>query len=448
MSSSPEYLARCERARLFPVLADTSKEGRSTAILLSCLAHVYEFGQSMLHSIGQRIGKHAILSTYTEVAFPSQENEETLRPDGLIELKVRKRKWKALVETKVGNTRLDEEQIGAYVDLARKHNIDALITISNQFTSRPEHHPVKLSTKTLGRGKKVEVYHWSWMYIITQADLLISNDEIEDRDHHFILTEMLRFFTHSSAGVKSFDRMPPAWTDVVRKIADGVPLQAKSEEIQDIVAAWHQEIQDITLMLSRQVNVKVETKLSRTHVLNPIARTRENSINLSKHHELVAKLEVQNAAAPIDVIVDVGKRTISASMTLYAPDNRKSTKGRLNWLLRQLQKASKTDIHIKFHWPGRRAHTQHTLAELRENLKAVLKNDQNNKQVQRFEICMIRQLSKRFAQRKMFIDKLEKLVSDFYEIIGQHLRAYQPPAPQIRKDRTDPDSVTPEGLQL
>lgn len=63
MADLPNYLARGERARLFPVLADTSKEGRSTSILLSCLAHVCEFGQTMLGTIGQRVGKRATIDT-------------------------------------------------------------------------------------------------------------------------------------------------------------------------------------------------------------------------------------------------------------------------------------------------------------------------------------------------------------------------------------------------
>ena len=67
--------------------------------------------------------------------------------------------------------------------------------------------------------------------------------------------------------------------------------------------------------------------------------------------------------------------------------------------------------------------------------------------MQRFEICIIRQLGKKFGKPKNFIDELERLVSDFYEAIGQHLRAYQSSAPPVRKDRSDPESVTPEKLQ-
>lgn len=439
MSNFPEYLERGERARLFPVLADTSKEGRSTSIFLSCLINVREFGQSMMGSLKQKVGKRAILSAYTEVVFKGK----THRPDGLLVRSVGKRKWRALIETKIGNARLSEEQIADYIDIAKECDIDAVITISNQFTSRPDHHPIKLSAKT---RSKVEIYHWSWMYIITQADLLISNQSIDDEDQLFILTEMLRFLTHSSTGVKSFDSMPSAWTEVVRKVTDGVPLQQKNEEVQDVVAAWHQEVRDISLMLSRQVNVKVEVKLSQSHRLNPAAREKEDIASLVRNHILSTKLEVQEAAALIDVVVDTKRRTISASMMLIAPSNRKTTASRLSWLLQQLRKSSDQDIHIKLYWPGRKPYTQHALGELKENSR-IAWEDSKDRHVIRFEICMIRQLTKRFGQRKKFIDELENLVSDFYETVGQRLRAYQAPAPKIHEGRVDPESVTPEGLQ-
>ncbi|MCY3625803.1 MAG: hypothetical protein OXH82_06750 [Candidatus Dadabacteria bacterium] len=443
MDSLPEYLERGEKARLFPVLADTSKEGRSTSILLSCLVHVRGFGQAMLGSVNQRVGKLASLTAYTEVTFADRGEEKAHRPDGLIVLRVDRRRWKALVETKIGNVKLDEEQLAAYMRLAREHNIDAVITVSNQFTSRPDHHPVKLSAKTRSR---VKIYHWSWMYIITQADLLISNDDIEDEDQYFVLSEMLRFLTHASTGVKAFDRMPEAWPGIVQKIAAGASLQTKSEEVQDIVGAWHQEVRDISLLLTRKVNVKVEVRLPRSHVLDPAARAKKDAYELAEEQTLSAGLKIQDAAAPIELVVDIGKRTISASMTLEAPGNRKTTPARLNWLLRQLRKTSETDIHIRLIWPGRRPRTQYTLGELREN-SVMASTSGQDLPVARFEVCMIHQLGRRFSQRKSFIDELEQMVSGFYETAGQYLRAYQPPAPKVSEDGTAPQSVTPEGLQ-
>ena len=91
MTNLPEYLDRGEKARLFPVLSDKSQEGRCTSIFLSCLSHVHEFGEQMLKSVGQRVGKRASIVTYTEITFAGPNDD---RPDGLIVLKVGKREWK------------------------------------------------------------------------------------------------------------------------------------------------------------------------------------------------------------------------------------------------------------------------------------------------------------------------------------------------------------------
>ena len=47
----PEYLCQGDVARLFPVLATTSKEGRTTSIFLASLANIREFRESLLDSL-------------------------------------------------------------------------------------------------------------------------------------------------------------------------------------------------------------------------------------------------------------------------------------------------------------------------------------------------------------------------------------------------------------
>ena len=448
MTNLPKYLKKGEEARLFPVLADTSKEGRSTSILLSCLSHVHEFGQSMLRSVGQPVGKRANIITYTEVTFANQNDEKEYRPDGLIVLRVGKREWKALVETKVGNNKLNEEQFLTYIKLARKNGIDAVITISNQFTSKPDYHPIKLSDKRL--LSKVEIYHWSWMYIFTQVHLLVSNADIEDEDQHFILNEMLRFLEDSGTKVKKeFDSMTSAWPTVIEKVASHSPLQKKDSDVCEIVSAWHQEVQDIDLILSREINIKVKTKLPRTHASDPIARINGDISNLVNKHLLTAKLEVPNAAAPIEIRVDIKGKTICASMMLFAPDNNKikTNKARLNWLLRQLRKSSETDdTSIGFYWAGGKPKTHYMLRELEENSNIAWK-DSSNIQIVRFEICVIQYATNRFKKPKVFVQDLEQLVLNFYKNVGQYLSAYRPPTPRIPENRSNPESVTPEGVQ-
>lgn len=86
--------------------------------------------------------------------------KEKLRPDGLIIINTGRSQWKALVEAKIGKAELDAEQIKDYLALAKKYKIDAVITLSNQYSAIPSHHPIQFKKSDL---KGVDLYHFSWM---------------------------------------------------------------------------------------------------------------------------------------------------------------------------------------------------------------------------------------------------------------------------------------------
>jgi hypothetical protein len=443
VSDLPSFLERGERARLFPVLADTSKEGRTASILLACLANVKEFGQSLLESVGQKAGAHAKIEAYTEVCFAGQKASKTLRPDGLIVLSVRGRQWKALIEAKVGNADLETEQVEAYLELARQNGIDALITISNQFAAVPSHHPVSVSASS---RRKVELYHWSWMHVLTEASLLLNNDDVSDQDQRFVLNEMVRFLTHASAGVKGFEQMPAAWSDLVSSMQAGGAVARNSAEVREVIGAWHQKICDLSLILSRQLNVEVSPKLSKAHAVDVEARVKADVEKLASEHVLTATFSVPAAAAPIEVRADLRAKSVSVSMRTRAPEDYKGTKPRIRWLLRQLGQASANELYVRLYWPGRGTHTQRSLIQLREDVDAVA-DEKKGVAVYAFELLLVKQLGARFAQRRNFIADLEAIIPEFYQGAGQYLKAWQPSAPKLQDERAEPASVSTEAMQ-
>jgi hypothetical protein len=427
MSELPNILARGERARLFPVLADTSKEGRSLSIFLACLGNVEAFGRGMLSAIGVRVGSRAKIETYTEVVL-QKGGEKAARPDGLIIVRSGSSVWTALIEAKVGNADLTAEQVESYIEVTKLNGVDALITISNQFAPLPTHHPITLSA---AMRRKANIFHWSWMFVLTEATLLLSNDEVPSDDQRYILNEMVRFLGHPSAGVKSFEQMPAPWTSIVNAVQAGGSISTNSPDAKEIVGAWHQEVRDLNLILSRQLGREVGTRITRTHAKDPNERLKADMVVLAKDRRLEATLTVPDAASPIDICADLQKRTVAVSMKLRAPTERKSTKARVNWLLRQLQRADSANIHVRLFWPGRATYTQHTLAALRED-QELAASERNGLAVLSFEVLLVRDLAGRFAQRRNFIGELESTVPDFYDQVGQHLRAWQPPAPRLR----------------
>jgi hypothetical protein len=345
------------------------------------------------------------------------------------------------VEAKVGNAELTVEQLDSYLEIAKLNGVDALITVSNQFAPLPSQHPVHLSASSL---KKATVLHWSWMYVLTQAALQLGNGDIEDKEQRVILNEMVRFLSHPSAGVKSFDQMPASWTAVASAVQAGGAVSAKGNDAHEVVGAWYQETRNLSLILSRQIGEDVDLKVSRAHVADPAARLKSDTQLLATENCLRATFAVPNTAAAIEVIADFRKRSVFASMKVNAPADRKSTKARVNWLIRQLQKSKPDNIHIRLFWPGRAPFTQHPLSVLRERPETA---EEDGKVVTSFEVLFARDLGARYAQRKNFIVELEQAIPEFYEQVGQHLKAWQPQAPKVKEDHTEASDVSTEAFR-
>lgn len=438
----PSVLERGQRARLFPVLAETSKEGRTLSIFLSCLERVEEFGAAMLSTAGHRVGTRSRIEAYTEIV-PIRGGDKKQRPDGLILVKSGSKQWMAMVEAKVGNSDLTSDQLESYLELAKLNGIETVLTLSNQFAPLPTHHPVQLPAAA---RRKASLFHWSWMFVLTQASLLLNNDQIADSDQRFMLNELVRFLTHPSAGVRSFDQMPAPWTDIVAKVQAGGKLAVSSSELKEVVGAWHQEVRDLSLILSRQLGTQVTTRISRAHAADPASRVKADISELADSQCLTSTLIVPAAAAPLDICADLAKRSLSISMKLRAPDDRKSTKARLTWLTRQMQKTEGSGIHVRLFWPGRGIPSLHSLKELRENPDLALA-ERPGQVALSFEVILVKDLGARFAQRRNFIAELESAVPEFYEQVGQHLKAWQPSAPRIREGLAEPESVGPDALK-
>src|SRR5690348_7973779 len=100
MKNLPTVLKGGERARLFPILADTSKEGRTLSIFLACLENVPEFGRALLSSIDLRLGTRAKIEAYTEVVPKNGLGTQKHRPDGLLQVDTTRSVWTAFVEAK------------------------------------------------------------------------------------------------------------------------------------------------------------------------------------------------------------------------------------------------------------------------------------------------------------------------------------------------------------
>ncbi len=424
----PEFLKSGERARLIPVGSGKNQERRATSIFLATLSVVKEFGRAMLGSVGQKIGKRATIECFTEVVF-AQDGDKRDRPDGLIIVNIGKRRWSALVEAKTGNAVLDDGQIERYTAIARANNIDAVITVSNQFAALPTHHPVKLPKSAL---KGIEIFHWSWVNILTQAILDMRIHPDIDPEQRYILGEMVRFLKHDSSGIKTFDRMNREWKDICQKVRTGVPMANTAEDVRSTVGAWHQEQRDICLLLTRQLNAPVSLQLKTKERGDPEHRLSVDCQTLAQKHLLTATLEVPDAAASIEVIADLARRTLCCSMRVAAPGDKKSTKPRINWLLKQLPKENTEGIQVTAEWPGRAMDTSVPLSALREDPNSII-GDNASRVPSWFKVSLVRDLAGKFSGAKTFIEATEETIPDFYRRVGERLKAWVPTPPKLQE---------------
>jgi hypothetical protein len=117
-------------ARLIPTLGVRSQleqEKRATSCLLAVMHGVPEFGHSLLRELGAP--KSPVIETFAEVRFKDASGK-TVIPDGAIVCRRAGKSWTCLVEVKTGAVRLRDDQVTSYLDIARTHGFDGVLTIS------------------------------------------------------------------------------------------------------------------------------------------------------------------------------------------------------------------------------------------------------------------------------------------------------------------------------
>ena len=320
------------------------------------------------------------------------------RPDGRIEVKSRRgRKWVALIEAKIGKAALENPQIETYLAEGRATGADALITISNDFAVLAHHHPTYHGKVDKG----ITLLHWSWSSILTTCRLLTDGGEIEDRDHRWVIEHLVRFLSHPSTGVIRFDRMPASWKVITEAVTAGAGIRRNSEAAREAAAGWIQETRDLGLQLTELLHQPVTMKLSRAERESTIVFMNRVLDRLCNEQGLEVEYLIPDGVSPLKIEVDLRSKTLTASVTIGAAEDRKTAKARVNWLLRQLRKTQEDGIHVKAVY-GRREDMQAALDKVREN-PGILGKDDPKICPTRFEVKLISDLGRKMEGPKIFV---------------------------------------------
>jgi hypothetical protein len=437
-----ETIASGQLARLIPAVADSKREERATSSLLASFMIVPSYAISVLSDAGASIGKRSKITCYTEVVFKSEKDKtgkvKTSRPDGLIVVRNGSKEWSALIESKIGNAELTNEQVEEYLDLAKQHKIDAVITISNQFATTPTHHPLTIAK---AKTRSVELYHFSWLSLKSKAVLLTGAKGIEDPEQAYILSELVRYLSHDNSGITSLTKMPAKWKDLCAAVQNGVPLAKNNDFLVESVSGWHQLLRHLALSLSMKLGQSVDISLSRAREKDPELNFTTDCVELTKNSSLRAEFVIPNAASRLSLSADILRKVLVISMRLEAPKDKSRSTASINWLTRQLKNVSKDDLSVRAIWPKRITDTMATLSEVIDDPTCLVPDNVSDLPTH-LEVVRVIDMAGRFKGAKTFVEDASSQFPKFYHDAGQHLSKWVPQAPKI-KEKESQTSTSP-----
>ncbi len=398
-----------------------------TSVILASLRLIKEFRKAVLSAAKMMSGGR--IYVFTEVTLPQFPES---RVDGLlIVVKSGVIRDAALFEMKNGKSDLEKDQIERYQQIAKAYLIPRLITVSNQFVSVPTQFPIAVK-----QIKSVDLYHFSWSYLLTLAHVLLFDNDtnIADEDQVEIMREVVDYLEFDKSGVCGFNQMKKGWSETVDKINTGALLKSADAAICEAVISWQQEERDIALILSRSLGTLVDSGQSKYRG-DLKARLESDTKKLIADRMLVSTLRVRGAVSDIQISALFEKRTIEMSVSLKPPMNKKM-RGQLSWMKRQLITCGKKDeatfdkikgeLIISIWMKNMRSPERINLAgfdDVYEHIKG--------REIKEFRIVCIKDFGKKFASRKIFVDTIEQMSLDFYRGVVQHLVKWEPTAPKM-----------------
>ncbi len=428
-------------ARLIPtsgIRGERERETRATSALLSVLGAVDEFGKTILRG---RFGAPAgIIEAYVEVPLEMADGT-VVRPDGLVRVRRGTRTWVALFEVKTGKTELDPKQVESYVDAARKHDYDAVVTISNQIVPATGDHPVSIHRRKL---QKVALHHISWVALLTEAVMEHEHRGVADPDQAWILGELIAYLEHSGSGAMRFEDMGRHWT-TVRDSAKAGTLDPHDEGVGDVVTRWDELSRYLCLELGRVLGADVRQIIPRRDRQDVARRRARAAKTVADDGALECVLRVPAAVADITLRAELKTQTISASLHVDAPSEGRP-RTRVNWLGRQLREDGPGDLRVDVSFESRSVTTSALLRTLIDQPDEALLEDRRIAP-RSFRVTLTRDMGMaRGDGRRSFVGSMRALLDEFYRTVVQNLDTWKPRAPRLPEEVESSTPDVPDAL--
>jgi len=384
--------------RLIPVSKQT--ERRLLSVFMSLLDLVPVIRAEFLAMCGYGAGKTSSTQSFMEVSYSSPRLSD-VRPDGLIACQRGSTKWQAFVEAKAEKKGIRPEQIADYAELAAALDVDAIITISNEFAFSPTELPYHLAA---AKRRKRDIYHFAWADIRTFLEGF-RNDEKLTPLERALLSECLRYFWEPGTGVLTYDSMPESWPKFVEAAGVALGFGTKTPGITEIVHGWQQERRDLCSKLTHMTGHDVRLRHLAGARATPEERLSHDRKALAGEYTLTAAYSIPKGKATLTTVTELQSRRINVTLDIPPPENKKA-RASVSWLISSTESDCWNCRNVLFDWKGHGEKQAHSIAALRDYPDVAFEGQKDAPK----SIRIMHSLHdvRRFKSRKKFIEDVEE----------------------------------------
>ncbi|MEL6508629.1 MAG: hypothetical protein AAFQ32_02450 [Pseudomonadota bacterium] len=399
MKCVSELSETCRR----PTLTEKNKKPERTllSVFLRALELVPQLRSDFLQMCDYGAGRTCNYASYMETTYPAGKYPDS-RPDGLLTCQRGKNSWSAFVEAKANDSKIRPEQIQDYASLAAKLDVDAVISISNEFARVPTELPFHIPAN---KQKKRVFFHFAWAELRGLIEQLSNDPSLSDMERG-VLSDVVAFFWEKASGITTFDLMPKEWPDFVRSSGVGVGFSARTPGITEIIKGWQQERRDLRNKLAHSLGVQVDlrheigVRAEFSDILNADRK------RLADEYELTSRYFFKELSVTMDLLAELQDRKISATVDVPIPEN-KGARALTTWIAKATQDFDANKTFVVFTWKGKNNENALSLTSLRADPDRL---NEGRKEAPK-SVRIVRQIHevKRFSSRKSFILDAEAL---------------------------------------
>jgi hypothetical protein len=314
------------------------------------------------------------------------------------------------------------------------HRIDALLTISNQVLTLTGEHPTAgLDSKKV---KKVNLVHFSWVRILTEALLQKEHRGVSDPDQAWILGELIRFLQHPASGAHEFNDMGESWITVRDGVINSI-LTPGDKNVPLIIQNFESLMRFAAFRLSAKLGVNVKELAPKLAKTDPVKFRQQSVLQFISTGQLVGGLGVPNTVSEMQVVADLRMNQIRCTIEIKAPAEGRSLT-RVNWLLRQLRDAPEgMRIETRVKHGGSQASNVALNSEAQAHPEKLVPSD--SREITGFTLTVMHKMgTKRGNGAGSFISTVIDAIELSYHSVLEKLNPWTAKAPKFPVEVIDP----------